>query len=110
MRSIKILLIVVLSISSVTVLAQSDSASKHHKHTLDKVKYACPMHPQIAMGNPGKCSICGMDLVKTKNKAAKMKKKSKAQMKKYTCPMHSEEASNKPGKCSTCGMELTKHN
>lgn len=27
------------------------------------VKYTCPMHPQIISDRPGKCPICGMDLV-----------------------------------------------
>lgn len=27
------------------------------------VKYTCPMHPQIISDTPGKCPICGMDLV-----------------------------------------------
>ncbi len=27
------------------------------------VKYTCPMHPQIIRDHPGKCPICGMDLV-----------------------------------------------
>lgn len=27
------------------------------------VKYTCPMHPQIIGDTPGKCPICGMDLV-----------------------------------------------
>jgi len=26
--------------------------------------YTCPMHPQITKDKPGKCPICGMDLVK----------------------------------------------
>ena len=31
-----------------------------------KVKYTCPMHPQIIEDLPGSCPICGMDLVKVK--------------------------------------------
>ena len=31
-----------------------------------KVKYTCPMHPQIIEDHPGSCPICGMDLVKVK--------------------------------------------
>jgi hypothetical protein len=30
------------------------------------VIWTCPMHPQIKENNPGKCPICGMDLVKKK--------------------------------------------
>ena len=26
--------------------------------------YKCPMHPEVASNKPGKCSKCGMDLVK----------------------------------------------
>lgn len=29
----------------------------------EAVKYTCPMHHQIISGKPGKCPICGMDLV-----------------------------------------------
>jgi Cu(I)/Ag(I) efflux system membrane fusion protein len=29
--------------------------------------YTCPMHPQIQENHPGKCPICGMDLVKKEN-------------------------------------------
>ena len=28
--------------------------------------YACPMHPEIRSDKPGKCSKCGMALVKKK--------------------------------------------
>jgi hypothetical protein len=28
-----------------------------------EVIYSCPMHPQVVRSAPGKCSICGMDLV-----------------------------------------------
>jgi len=29
--------------------------------------YTCPMHPQIVRDAPGKCPICGMNLVKKEN-------------------------------------------
>jgi membrane fusion protein, copper/silver efflux system len=31
------------------------------------VYYTCPMHPQVKKDEPGKCPICGMDLVKREN-------------------------------------------
>lgn len=33
-----------------------------HNHS-EATKYTCPMHPQIVRDQPGKCPICGMDLV-----------------------------------------------
>ena len=29
-------------------------------------RYTCPMHPEIREAAPGKCPICGMELVKAK--------------------------------------------
>jgi Cu(I)/Ag(I) efflux system membrane fusion protein len=34
-----------------------------HAEEAATVKYTCPMHPQIIADGPGKCPICGMDLV-----------------------------------------------
>ena len=34
------------------------------EHDHAAAEYTCPMHPQILKDQPGKCSICGMDLVK----------------------------------------------
>ncbi|MBC7934198.1 MAG: hypothetical protein H7Y86_02395 [Rhizobacter sp.] len=98
MKAIKSLMMAVLTIITVAVFAQPDTSGKHaHNHTPGKAStYTCPMHPQIAMDKPGKCSICGMDLVKSKKKAMKM----------YACPMHPAVTSKKPGKCTECGMDM----
>src|SRR5450759_2961631 len=32
--------------------------------------WTCAMHPQIRMDHPGKCPICGMDLIPLKDNAA----------------------------------------
>jgi len=63
--------------------------------------YACPMHPDVTSDKPGKCSKCGMDLVKSKKEQMKMDG-----LKTYVCPMHADVTSDKPGKCSKCGMDL----
>jgi len=39
-------------------LIQSSDKPQHHD------QYYCPMHPQILYDHPGRCPICGMDLVK----------------------------------------------
>lgn len=40
------------------------AAHAAHKGTSSKVTYTCPMHPEVKSDKPGKCSKCGMNLVK----------------------------------------------
>jgi len=42
--------------------ANADKEVKEHKHTI----WTCSMHPQIRLDKPGKCPICGMDLIPLK--------------------------------------------
>lgn len=43
-------------------------AHNHEKEESASVKYTCPMHPNVIQDGPGKCPVCGMDLVqKTSN-------------------------------------------
>ena len=37
------------------------------------VKYTCPMHPEIIREGPGRCPICGMDLVKMESGGDRVK-------------------------------------
>jgi hypothetical protein len=62
----------------------------------EQMKYSCPMHPDVVSDKPGKCSKCGMDLIKSK----------KDKTKTYACPMHSDVTSDKPGKCTKCNMDM----
>lgn len=57
------------------------------------VSYTCSMHPEIKSDKPGKCPVCGMDLVLK-------------EAPQYTCPMHPDIVSSSPGKCPKCGMVL----
>lgn len=92
-----------LTIVSVSLFAQDSTQqkSKAAKYKTVKMKYSCPMHPDVVSKKPGKCSKCGMDLTKSKKEQMKMEV-----MKTYTCPMHPDVTSDKPGKCSKCGMAL----
>jgi len=40
---------------------------EHHHHTATKIKYTCPMHPEVIKDAPGKCPKCGMELVPVHN-------------------------------------------
>jgi FtsP/CotA-like multicopper oxidase with cupredoxin domain len=61
------------------------------------VTYICPMHPDIASDQPGRCPKCGMKLLATAPTAAATT---------YACPMHPEVTSDQPGRCPKCGMKL----
>lgn len=42
---------------------KKDSTGATQKQRREAQQYTCPMHPQIVQDGPGKCPICGMDLV-----------------------------------------------
>lgn len=45
---------------------KSSGTEEKHEHTAQNEKstiWTCAMHPQIRMDKPGKCPICGMDLI-----------------------------------------------
>ncbi|MCD9017991.1 efflux RND transporter periplasmic adaptor subunit [Parachryseolinea silvisoli] len=48
--------------------SQEKQADEHASHDRAKkessaTKYTCPMHPNVVQDGPGKCPVCGMDLV-----------------------------------------------
>ena len=57
-------MIAALTIGSVSVYAQEKAGKKDT--TQHAVLYACPMHPDVKMDKPGKCTKCGMDLTEKK--------------------------------------------
>lgn len=83
------------------------------------MKYTCPMHPQIISDTPGKCPICGMDLVPIAGLEHKQEMSAPAQVEAKTPqaqsdrkvlywydPMRPEQRFDKPGKSPFMDMEL----
>lgn len=67
--------ILIIATIAVTLIAcsQEKQGGEHAGHAEAKeessaAKYTCPMHPNVVQDGPGKCPVCGMDLVpKTAN-------------------------------------------
>ena len=85
------------------------------EHGGDARGYTCPMHPEIARDAPGRCPICGMDLVprgEAGDDAQETGHQDERQGEQgggdrgYTCPMHPEVVQDGPGSCPICGMDL----
>jgi membrane fusion protein, copper/silver efflux system len=82
-----------------------------------KAVWTCPMDPQVQQDHPGKCPICGMNLVlqadaksaetKMDAPATKQEVSTKA-TEQYQCPMHPTITRDHPGDCPICGMKLVK--
>lgn len=50
-------------------LVPAEAAHGHQHGTPLADQYTCPMHPEIVKDAPGKCPICGMNLVKKETAA-----------------------------------------
>ena len=59
--------------------------------------YACPMCAGQESSKPGKCAMCGMNLVKQDLPESTL----------WSCPMHPDENGKAAGKCGDCGMKYT---
>lgn len=68
----------------------------------------CPMHPTVTSDHPGKCPLCGMDLVPLEQavSAGARPEPAVVQLPAYACPMHPTVTSAEPGSCPLCGMAL----
>ncbi len=57
--------------------------------------YVCPMHTDQIADQPGKCTKCGMNLVKQDVPKDTL----------WVCPMHPDKNGKAAGKCDKCGMK-----
>jgi hypothetical protein len=66
MKKISVILVAFLFAFSACQPSKDKQESEVNEHAADstKMSYACPMHPEVTSDQPGKCSKCGMDLVK----------------------------------------------
>ena len=95
----------------------------HSSH--QQKQYTCPMHPQIIRDGPGKCPICGMNLVPVKKPEGDLSESSPqadsykhvpktletaGESEQYYCPMlcEGDKKYSEPGNCPVCGMHLVK--
>ncbi|MGE0252129.1 MAG: efflux RND transporter periplasmic adaptor subunit [Dongiaceae bacterium] len=89
-----------------------------HAEEAAAVKYTCPMHPQIISDTPGKCPICGMDLVQISasggshaheekiDESAMVTDQKDRKILYWYDPMVPEKRFDKPGKSPFMDMEL----
>jgi hypothetical protein len=54
---------ILILISAIAVAAATGATAQQHQHEQEKVKYTCPMHPEVVTDHPGQCPKCGMTLV-----------------------------------------------
>jgi len=71
MKFMRMLFMTVLTIFSISVMAQDTAKQnkKQSKKQIEKPMYTCPMHANVLSDKPGKCPKCGMDLVKKEKKS-----------------------------------------
>jgi Cu(I)/Ag(I) efflux system membrane fusion protein len=50
--------------------AKTEDKHDHAAEVAKSITWTCSMHPQIRMPEPGKCPICGMDLIPLKQGGA----------------------------------------
>ena len=58
------IVLIVLLVSAIGFISCNNKSGKDaHANHMEATQYTCPMHPQILQDKPGKCPVCGMDLV-----------------------------------------------
>jgi uncharacterized protein (UPF0333 family) len=60
---VMVVLVIAVSAGMFFTACEKKAAVKAEAQAGQAVVYTCPMHPQVISDKPGKCPICGMDLV-----------------------------------------------
>ncbi len=71
-RLLWLCLIAITLIVAGTSCKQKESETHTHDASEAEQLYTCSMHPEIIKDKPGKCPICGMDLIKKEDNAQKI--------------------------------------
>ncbi|OGS36846.1 MAG: hypothetical protein A2293_04260 [Elusimicrobia bacterium RIFOXYB2_FULL_49_7] len=69
-RRIPVVVLLCCVATTVIPLFSSCGHKDHQTAEEKKIVYHCPMHPNYLSSSPGKCPICGMDLVRVDNQEA----------------------------------------
>lgn len=85
-------LLVILSVGFSFIPQETDPQKKEAQVSgsihQNKERYVCPMHPDVTSDKPGKCSKCGMDLVKKEsNESTEQRKDEMESMCAQMCAM-----------------------
>ncbi len=71
---VKLFWLCMIAITLITATSCNNKKSEEHIHNISEAKqlYTCSMHPEIIRDKPGKCPICGMNLIKKEANAQKI--------------------------------------
>jgi len=125
-RNILIVISIVLVVMTYTVISWGGRGPAEHaghgsetEHITQsgEVMYTCPMHPDQVSDKPGKCPICGMNLVHGEEEmgdehkvhsghSEEVEQPTTSDETLFHCPMHPTYISENTGECPICGMTL----
>jgi Cu(I)/Ag(I) efflux system membrane fusion protein len=73
MKELKYIVIPLIFLSVFNACNDKKDTHAGHKQEAQKDIYTCPMHPEIIRDAPGRCPICGMELVKKETEGKNIK-------------------------------------